>query len=431
MDSPTAGRTWRFPRAGKERETRRRWIAGAGGAVERYLLRETIKPMSLALLVTLTALVLERVLRLFDMIARGGGSFDAVAQMAVNLVPHYLGMALPAAFFIALFIVIASMDDGEELDALYAAGFSHWRLVRPFVAMGCVFAVLSMALFGYLQPYSRYAYREVAHMVRNGPWDARVEAGVVVDAGDGVVITADAVDATGRNLTGVLLRRPRDGGEQVIDAERGTLRLSADGRRLILTVWNGELHRFADSGASQIGQFNQLTVDRGFSATIPPFRRRGGDERELTQTELADALAGRLTTDVPHDRLESEMHSRMARALAVPFLPLLAMPMGVAAKRRKRALGIAVGAAILVIFQNLFQLGESLGDLGLVPPVIAVWTPFAVFAGFCIWAFTYSSARPGRNAFTGMFHTLEALIRLINRAFLRTRSRLLRRSAEA
>ena len=316
------------PRDGA-RSLRRPLFAAAGGVIERYLLRETIKPLTLALLVTLTALVLERVLRLFDMIARGGGSFDAVARMTFNLLPHYLGLALPAAFFVALFIVISSMDEGSELDSLFSAGFSPWRLVRPFVAMGCVFALFSILLFGFLQPYSRYAYHRIADAVRHGPWDARVEAGVVVDAGDGVVITADAVDATGRNLTGVLLRSPREaGGEQVISAERGALRLAPDGRRLVLTVWDGEVQIYDRDGADRTGRFEQMTVDRAFSATLPPFRMRGQDERELTQIELFRALRGESSQPLPDRVMAAEMHSRIARAAAVPFLPLLAMTMG-------------------------------------------------------------------------------------------------------
>lgn len=400
--------------------TRRNWVAGAGGIIERYLLRETLKPLTLALVVTLTALLLERVLRLFDMIARGGGSFDLVAQMAFNLIPHYLGMALPAAFFIALFIVISAMDEGGELDALYATGFSHWRLVRPLVAMGCVFAMLSLLLFGYLQPYSRYAYRQVAYAVRNGPWDARVEPGVVMDAGDGVVITADEVDSSGRELSGVLLRRPRPDGEQVVSAERGRLSLTPDGRRLVLTVWNGELQDFTGQRTAQIARFDQLTVDRAFSTVIPPFRMRGDDERELTQTELLEALNDPDGSDIPESRMASELHSRMARALALPFLPLLAMTMGVAAKRRQRTVGIVFGAAVLVIFQNVLQLGESLGDLGLVHPALALWTPFAAFAGFSIWVFVYSHGAPGRNAFSGLFYKLDATWRRIDLGLRRT-----------
>ncbi len=400
-------------------------IAGAGGIVERYLLREMIKPMGLALVVTLTALILERVLRLFDMVARGGGSFDAVARMAFNLTPYYLGLALPAAFFVALFIVIASMDDAEELDALYAGGFSHWRIVRPFVAMGCLFAVLSVALFGYIQPYSRYAYYEVVHIVRHGPWDARVQAGVVVNAGDGVVITADGVDATGRNLTGVLLRSPReDGGEQLISAEHGALRLASDGRRLVLTIWNGELQSYDDVSATRTARFDEMVIDRSFATAIPPFRGRGGDEREMTTGELRAVLRGDPgAPEVPHsnERLAAELHSRIARALSVPFLPLLAMTMGVAAKRQQRAIGIVLGGLILVVFQNSILLAEGLADVGAAPPAFAVWTPFTIFAGFCVWVFVYSHARPGRNVFTGVFHRLDALSRLISRAVRRMR----------
>jgi lipopolysaccharide export system permease protein len=158
---------------------------------------------------------------------------------------------------------------------------------------------------------------------------------------------------------------------------------------------------------------------------------RGQDERELTQTELLRTLRGRSEQPLPDRILSAEMHSRLARATAVPFLPLLAMTMGVAAKRRRRTLGVIVGAAILVIFQNLLQLGESIGDLGLAPPALAVWTPWTIFTAFCVWAFAYSYGRPGRNAFTGLFRVLEAARRLVANRVRRIRAAMAGHPADA
>ena len=59
--------------------------------------------------VTLIALLLERILRLLDMLAASNDRFGFVAQLAVNLVPHYLGLTLPAAFFLALMVVVNRM----------------------------------------------------------------------------------------------------------------------------------------------------------------------------------------------------------------------------------------------------------------------------------------------------------------------------------
>jgi hypothetical protein len=74
--------------------------------IDRYLLRLLVWPLVGCLGVTVIALLLERVLRLLDALSQSSARFDYVTQLAINLVPHYLGLALPVAFFVALFIVI-------------------------------------------------------------------------------------------------------------------------------------------------------------------------------------------------------------------------------------------------------------------------------------------------------------------------------------
>ncbi|MCR6634224.1 LptF/LptG family permease [Devosia sp.] len=129
--------------------------------IDRYLLRPALClwPLVGCLGVTVVALLLERILRLLDALSQSSARFGYVAQLAANLVPHYLGLALPVAFFVALFIVIVRLSDGSEVDALLASGQSLERIAAPFLAVGLFLSVFSLIVFGYMQPYSRYAYR--------------------------------------------------------------------------------------------------------------------------------------------------------------------------------------------------------------------------------------------------------------------------------
>ncbi|HVK41895.1 MAG TPA: LptF/LptG family permease, partial [Phenylobacterium sp.] len=67
------------------------------------------------LAVTLVALLLERALRLLDLLSQSSDRFGFVVQLTGQLVPHYFGLALPVAFFVALFIVITRLSDGSEV----------------------------------------------------------------------------------------------------------------------------------------------------------------------------------------------------------------------------------------------------------------------------------------------------------------------------
>ena len=142
-----------------------------------------------------------------------------MAELAANLVPHYLGLALPVAFFVALFIVITQLDDGSEIDALLASGVSLTRMAAPYVGAGrCVLMSISLIVFGYAQPYSRYAYRAVMHAAVNAGWNGRLDGGAFVNDGEQHHDRRRGRPA-GRQLQRVFIRRAvPDGGEEVITA---------------------------------------------------------------------------------------------------------------------------------------------------------------------------------------------------------------------
>src|SRR3990167_6901622 len=186
--------------------------------IDRYVLRLTAGPMLGCLAVTLVALLLERALRLLDLLSQSSDRFGYVVQLTGQLVPHYFGLALPVAFFVAQFIVITRLSDGSETDAMLAAGVSLTRLAAPFVALGLVLTLLSLVVFGYLQPSSRYAYRAVMHAAANAGWDGARQAGAFATE-DKLIMTADMADPEGRELERLFIRRiGPQGQEEVITA---------------------------------------------------------------------------------------------------------------------------------------------------------------------------------------------------------------------
>jgi lipopolysaccharide export system permease protein len=376
--------------------------------IDRYILRETLRPLGVALAVVLLALVLERLLRLFDLVANRGGPIEEILKMAANLIPHYLGLALPAAFFISIFVVVTKFGEDNEFEALQSTGLSVRRISRPFLWLGVVLAFGSIALYGFIQPYSRYAYRAIYHAVINAAWDATVTAAAFIDAGKGVTVTADEVDATGRRLSGVFVHQVLDDGSEVVTTgATGSLRLSPDRTRLFLTLDNGTQIRTTPAGRVDVGHFGRLTLDRPFDLDPPPFRARGDSERELTLVELWEEQHNPDSVIAP-GRLKSELNARLVRALSLPFMPLLAVPMGMAAKRAKRGPGIALAAVLLIIYHHSIQLGESLGDVGRASPALAVWTPFAAFAVLSLLLFHRAQVRPGENPFSHAFEAIDS-----------------------
>lgn len=382
--------------------------------LDRYILKLTLGPLGGALGVTLVALLLERVLRLLDALSDSSGRFGFVVQLTANLVPYYLGLTLPAGYFIALFVVITRLNEGSEIDALLASGVSLSRIVAPYLALGTVLMVVSLILFGFLQPYSRYAYRAVMHAAESAGWSGQAEPQSFFAPDAAMTMTADTVDASGETLGRVFIRRMlSDGREEVTTASSGQLSPKGDGKSVRLELRNGQQFTTGANGAARVLSFNSFGLDLPLTSAEKLLRDRGRDARELTLGELVRE-ARRPNTMIPRQELLAEFYARLARSLALPLLPLLALPLGLSAKRGGRAPGVIIAGLLLIAFQHMLQLGQSLATSGRLNAAPAVLLPFGIFAALCITMFMTSSKRPGETPI-GLFveHVGDAFRRIV------------------
>ena len=384
--------------------------------IDAYLLRMLVWPIVGCLGVTVIALLLERVLRLLDVLSQSSARFGYVTSLAANLVPHYLGLALPVAFFVALFIVITKLSDGSEIDALLASGQSLTRIAAPFVYVGLFLMVFSLIVFGYMQPYSRYAYRAVMHEAINAGWNGKLNGGSFIDEPK-LLMTADDADAAGQQLKRVFIRRVDvNGNEEVITAATADLRADLDAKSVTMLLRNGQRIGVDSRGAYRTLIFDQLTTQVPLAGAAALLRARGGDERELTLGELAKQ-ADMPNPIVPRATLLAELYGRLARALFLPFLPLLAFPLGLAAKRGNRTPGLIIAGVLLLAFQHSLQLGQSLAESGKAMPLAAIGGPWLIFTGLSLWMFIGSRKRPGQTPVTEMIRRFGVGIKRFRRMF--------------
>ncbi|MET0545419.1 MAG: LptF/LptG family permease [Caulobacterales bacterium] len=384
--------------------------------IDRYALRLVIWPLTGALVITLLALILERILRLLDALSDSNDRFGYTLQLAANLIPHYLGLTLPAGFFIALFLVINKLNDGSEVDALLAAGVSPNRLVAPYVGAGVALMLASLFLFGVAQPYARYAFRGVMHAAENAGWNGFLQPQTLLSAGRNLTITADEVDMADESLHRVFIRHvSKNGREEVTTAKSAQLYRSPDGESVTIEMKDGYQLIASNTERPRLLTFDSFGIEVSLKGAPEFLRGRGGDERELTMFELAQR-AELPNPLIPKQILLSELYSRLARSFALPFLPLLALPLGLAAKRSGRAPGIIIGGLTLLVFQHSLQFGHGLTESGRATAAMAIGVPFFTFAALSVAVFASSRKRPGETPISLLVQKIGDVIRAIRGA---------------
>lgn len=361
--------------------------------IDRYILRAVATPLILALCVAGMLLLLEHMLRLFDFVLAEQGPVDVVWRMLANLVPHYLGLALPLGAFLGIMLAFRNLSMSSELDALSSSGASFGRLMRPVYWLMLVLMVFDFLLVSYIQPYARYKYQQIRFDVTSGALGIKIPAGEFIDITDDVTIRLGEINSATRDARDIFLeRRSRDGGKTVITARYGAISTTPDITSLLLKLQDGRQVIINPLGDRiQSLNFESFDLELDLPA-IGVFRERGGDEREATFGEIVSLLRTESpqTSEVYYD-YAAGLHWRLLHPLTFLILPILAVATGVTGRRRASNVKPVAGVALMIVYHELVEeWGKVVAANGELSPLISMWGIFVVFA--LLSAFLYSGS---------------------------------------
>jgi lipopolysaccharide export system permease protein len=346
--------------------------------IDFYLLRQILGPLITVLAISAMLLLLERMLRLFDLVINQGGPVDIVWKMLATLLPHYLGMAIPLGLFLGVLLAFRKLSLNSELDALRACGFGLHRLLAPGIALAIVLFAVDIMLAGFIQPYSRYTFHELRFELASGAFGASVKVGEYNRLSNDFTLRIDKSHNEGQNLLGIFAQKERkDGHTTTITARKGAFFRTSDGRTILLRLYDGLMVDVSNNRESP-SVLSFKVYD--WPITLPEteaFRTRGAQHNEYTLPELW-RFVYRSPPDAETPRLQAELHARILRALTVLVLPFLAVPLGVVSKRSGRGFGIGLGVLLVLTYHKIMQFGEALAGLGDIPVWLALWAPFVV-----------------------------------------------------
>jgi lipopolysaccharide export system permease protein len=351
--------------------------------IDLYLLRKIIATTTVMTGVGLAILLLERLLRLFGLVANPNKAFSFVGQMLILLTPHYLSVALPAAFFFGVLLTFMRLRQDNELAVLLSAGRSLLRLVAPALGLAVVMTAAAVLILGFLSPHARYAYRALKNSVAEASLNAAVREGTFIRS-DGLTFFAEGsvAGADGLQLSKVFVHEgDGNGGSIVTTGTQCLLGQEGEDSGPILKLKNGVRAEMpAGDGDARTLTFSDLSWPVATSE-VEEFRPRGRDQRELTLPELWAARPAADGRPRPEE-IAAELNTRLVIIATVPLLPLLAVALALfGGERGERRAAVFVGLAILIVYYETLSFGDSLVKNDLLGPVVALWLPFACLAG--------------------------------------------------
>jgi len=106
--------------------------------LDRYIFKLWFGPFVGMLLVVTGVLLLGRILKLLGMFADKGVEWGIMLTMLMAILPYFLVLTVPMAFFFAMQAMILKLYENSEMDALRAAGLSYVRIFRSLFVVAVV-----------------------------------------------------------------------------------------------------------------------------------------------------------------------------------------------------------------------------------------------------------------------------------------------------
>jgi len=368
-------------------------------AIDLYVLRNIVPTVLIVLFIAAVILCMERLMRLLDIAVGNGVSTLVVFQMLFNLIPYYIGLALPVALFLGVLLAFRKLSLQSELDAINSCGIGVDRIIRPAIVLAALMMIVNLLLSGYLTPYTRYAFRAIMFDITSGVIEQGIGEGIFMSLPNGYTLRVEQSRGAGRELYGVFAHREDENGRIItLTAKRGELLSGAREGMVAMRLYEGNRSEW-DPATKATGTLQFQVFDWPLNlADLVQFRGRGGDERELTLFELMrayrnnirDGRSGNVAEPnpppdmraeriLPPSAVASEMHGRLVYSLSMLILPILAAPLGIMTRRASRSFGLILGILLLVSYHKVLEFTEAYtGATGMLSGPL-MWGIFALF----------------------------------------------------
>ena len=376
------------------------------GLLNRYLLGRASITVGGLIVFAMVVLLLERLLRIFEVVSTSSQPGSDASAMVVNLLPHYLGIAIPLALMLGVIITVDRLSKSSELVAAFGSGVSLMHMTRSFLLIAVVLAGANLFVEGLFKPVGRYNYRAVEHTIKQQSFAAVLREGTFTQVGSRTFFAG--TDLPGSQIGPIFIYERLFGddglerGVRLTTAEEGQLDVQDEFNEPVLQLSEGQTYQLIDEDME-----TRLTGGLLFESSaltgasdVNAFRARGTDERELTTLELFRNRRGDRLDTVDRQTNNAALHVRLAGSVLLLILPFIAVPFGLNYGRNPSSAGLFIGVVFLVGLQKALEFAQSLGAQGAIPPWLGIWSIIAVVAVFAGWVFRASAVKMGQPPLT-------------------------------
>jgi lipopolysaccharide export LptBFGC system permease protein LptF len=398
-----------------------------GRLIERYIIKAILPYLGLSLLLLTFVLLAQQAGKFVEIIGSADPSLDAVADIALGLIPNILIFTLPMSVLIGTATGLSRVGSDSELIAMRAAGVGTWRIVSPVLLIGVVFTLLTLYVGFEVAPRATQLMRQAALRVTLSKIESPIQPNTINTEMPGKVIYVGKGDKTRGLWERVFIHwRDGEGGDlRLITARSGRIDITGDQSELVLsdavvTTLSTTPSNSSSSvpviaaNSSQIvtessAQF-RIRLNTGRNALLKKLQERPSEIDELHWREIL--RRSRTAKGKEKLALLTALNKRLALCFAALAFSLLGIGLGGRTRRVGRGQAVLLSLGAMLLYYLVLLGGEHLSRSGALPPLAGHWlaTVAALVVGL-LSLFLNERGISGRHYTRSLFSTSETASR--------------------
>jgi LPS export ABC transporter permease LptG/LPS export ABC transporter permease LptF len=367
--------------------------------LDRYVIREIIPPMLLALLIFTFLLTLPPFMQHLENLLAKGAGITTVARLLWTLVPQALGLTIPMALLVGILVGLGRLSADREAVALLACGISPYRLLRPIGALSAAAALATLYVMIVAIPDANRTFLAITFDIVSKRVESDVRPRVFFEDFPGWVLYA--ADEAAPRQPGwrrlVVADTSRPESIQMYFAEHGRLAIDRVKRSVDLVLGNGTRYTTGKAGETDTMRFDEeIAVKLNPEAVFPQVTIQKGPN-EKTIGELREDAAKKAKAGVsPHPEIIA-LQQKFSFPIACLVFGIIGLALGLTVARDGKLAGFVVGVIVIFAYYVVMFLAESLTKGHYLNAYLSRWVPNIVLGAFgvgsLVWRARVTSAR--------------------------------------
>ncbi len=351
--------------------------------LDRYIISKFLGTYFFAIALIIAIIVVFDYNENLDKFSTSNAPFSAIIfDYYLNLIPYYANTFSALFVFIAVIYFTSKLAETSEIIAMFAAGVSFKRMLRPYMISATIIALMTYGLSAYLIPVGnktridfevKYKRRSVTESARN----------IQLQVDENTVAYIERYES--RTNTGYRFSLDKFEDKKLVSHMTARTITYHPEERYKWTAKNWTIRELTND-KEQIHSDTRTPLDTIIKIEPTDFLISEGQQETMTSPELSEYIDKQKSRGMGNIKpFEIEYHKRIAMSFAAFILTLIGASLS--SKKTKGGMGLSLGIGLGLSFSYILFQAISSAFAEKMPVYLAVWLPNIIYSFIAIYLY--------------------------------------------